>query len=64
MTGKDPDTLPPDVAVKADVVAWVGKLDDAVEDLYRQIDRLIGGEVKDGTGREPSGVSRPAQRRQ
>jgi hypothetical protein len=41
--GGDPrEHLPPDIAVKADIVAWVGKLDDAVDQLYREIDRLPG----------------------
>jgi hypothetical protein len=58
MPGADPDRLPPDLAVKADIVAWVGKLDDAVEQLYREIDRLPGlirKETGDGTHPEPRG---------
>jgi hypothetical protein len=54
--GDDPgDALPPDMAIKADIVAWVGKLDAAVEQLCREIDRLPGlieGERR-GAHREP-----------
>lgn len=47
------DSHPPDPTVKADVVAWVGKLDDAVEQLYREIDRLPGLIRKEGRGTHP-----------
>lgn len=54
MARLDPrEELPPDVAVKADIVAWVGKLDAAVEQLYREIDRLPGLIRKDGRGADP-----------
>lgn len=53
MSGDDPEYLPPDVAVKADVVAWVGKLDDAVEQLYREIDRLPGLIRRENRGAHP-----------
>ena len=42
VSGDPRENLPPDVAIKADIVAWVGKLDDAVEQLYKEIDRLPG----------------------
>lgn len=53
MSGADPEHLPPDMAIKADVVAWVGKLDDAVEQLYREIDRLPGLIRRENSGAHP-----------
>lgn len=52
-TRRDDDELPTDVAVRADIVTWVGKLDAAVEQLYREIDRLPGLIEKDGRGTHP-----------
>lgn len=53
MSGADPEHLPPDMALKADIVAWVGKLDDAVEQLYREIDRLPGLIGRENRGAHP-----------
>jgi hypothetical protein len=54
MSGEDPrEHLSPNTAIKADLVAWVGKLDDAVEQLYREIDRLPGLIRKEDSGADP-----------
>lgn len=55
MSGGNPrdHNITPDMAVKADIVAWVGKLDDAVDQLYREIDRLPGLIRKEARGEDP-----------